>query len=258
MSWRGGPPETSRTQSCQCPSTSAAKTTVLPSGDSAGDSSRPARSVRRFTPAEAGAACFRNGHPPPGLEGGGQGQRPVQSPEPAAPPPAPGPRADPEGGPGGTGGVGKAFQVEGQVAGRLEPLLRVLLQAMRDDALQPRGDIAVHLGEGRRMVVDDRAHRLHGRLPLEGPARWTGARRGWRRTRRCRNGDRPAARAPARVTCSPPSPARPQGRCERTPFRSWRSGPTHLRRRSPPARAWPARSRGSSPARPGSRTRSRA
>ena len=67
------------------------------------------------------------------------------------------------------GGVaGKRVQVEGEVVGRVEALLGVLLEAMPHDALEAGRDAAVGLGEVGRLLRQDGAHRVRGRLAVEG------------------------------------------------------------------------------------------
>jgi len=70
----------------------------------------------------------------------------------------------------GRGDSGQRLEVEREIAGRLEPLLRVLLQAVAQDSLQPRRDTLVRDREIRRILSQDRRHRVRRRIPLEGAA----------------------------------------------------------------------------------------
>ena len=60
-------------------------------------------------------------------------------------------------------------EVEGDVPGRLEPVIPVLLQAMLDDAVESRRNVPPRLRQLRRLVPHDCRHRLGIRLPLERP-----------------------------------------------------------------------------------------
>ena len=56
----------------------------------------------------------------------------------------------------------------------------------------------------RRLLLEDRRHRVGGGLAAGTRAGPPASRRAPRRRRRCRRGDRPAGRAPARAPCSRP------------------------------------------------------
>ena len=56
-----------------------------------------------------------------------------------------------------------------QIACGLEPLLRVLFEAVTDDALEPRRDVPARFRELRRILFQNRAHRLDPRLTPESP-----------------------------------------------------------------------------------------
>ena len=62
----------------------------------------------------------------------------------------------------------KGLEVEGEVVRRLEAPLRVLLDAVADDALEPRRDVLIRDGQIRRVFLEDRGHRLAGRVGVEG------------------------------------------------------------------------------------------
>ena len=68
--------------------------------------------------------------------------------------------------------------------------------------------VRIDLGELRRILFQDRVHRLDVRIALEGAAGRSASRRGSRRTKRCPCDGRAAGRGPARATCSRPCPAR--------------------------------------------------
>ena len=71
-----------------------------------------------------------------------------------------------------------------------------------------------------RVLLEDRVHRLDGRVAAGTRGGPSASRRARRRTRRCRSGDRRAARAPARATCS----RRCRARCPRSVSgRAWAS-----------------------------------
>ena len=98
------------------------------------------------------------------------------------------------------------FEGEGEVPRRLETLPRFLLQAVLHDALQ-RG-LTVRSRWPRSPAAPPSGSPTSCRRPCPSrtPSSPRAARRGSPRTRRCPSGGRRAARAPARATCSPPSP----------------------------------------------------
>ena len=66
------------------------------------------------------------------------------------------------------GEAGERLEVERDVAGRLEPLLRVLLQAVANDPVETRVDVLVRRREIRRLLRQDRRDRVGRRVPAEG------------------------------------------------------------------------------------------
>ena len=62
---------------------------------------------------------------------------------------------------------GQRLEVEREVAGGLEPPLGVLLEAVAHDPLEARDDVLVGDGEVRRVLLQDRRHRLAGRVAAE-------------------------------------------------------------------------------------------
>ena len=90
---------------------------------------------------------------------------------------------------------------EGEVARRLEALLRALLEAVRRRSRRaPAGRRAPRDSGGS--LLEDGHHRLDRVARPGRPARRSASRRGSRRTRRGRSGGPPACRGPARATCS--------------------------------------------------------
>ena len=94
------------------------------------------------------------------------------------------------------------FEIEGDIAGGLEAILGILLQAMLHDSLERRRDIAIRFDEIRRILFQDGAHRVGG-----------GVAAGMRACREhlvedCAEAEDVGAgvdrmcRAPARATCS--------------------------------------------------------
>jgi len=71
---------------------------------------------------------------------------------------------------GGSGKTRERLEVEREVARRVETLLRVLLEAVTHDPLEPRLDAPVRRGEVRRVLAQDRRDRLGGGRPVERPA----------------------------------------------------------------------------------------
>src|SRR5262249_55597244 len=71
-------------------------------------------------------------------------------------------------GPGQGGAVRDRFQGEGQVARRREALLRVLVQAAPDDAVQFRGDRCPRARRLRWIVMQDGREGIGGRVAREG------------------------------------------------------------------------------------------
>ena len=65
------------------------------------------------------------------------------------------------------GDVGHRFEVERQVASRMETLRRILLQAVAHDALEPGRNIARGFGQLGRLFVQDRAHGVGGAVAME-------------------------------------------------------------------------------------------
>ena len=59
------------------------------------------------------------------------------------------------------------LEVEGEIARRLEPLLRVLLEAVPHDPVDPRMDVLVRRREIRRLLRQDRRDRVRRRLAAE-------------------------------------------------------------------------------------------
>ncbi len=57
-------------------------------------------------------------------------------------------------------GARKRFQIEREVVGRVEALLGTLLEAVAHDALEPRLDVLVRGRKIRRLLAEDRRHRL--------------------------------------------------------------------------------------------------
>ena len=105
------------------------------------------------------------------------------------------------------------LEVEREVARGLEAQVRVLLEAVAHDPLERRRDVLVRDGEIRRVLLEDRRHRVGRRSRRGTPACPRASRRGSRRRRRCRCARRRACRAPARATCSRACPARRRARC---------------------------------------------
>ncbi len=66
-------------------------------------------------------------------------------------------------------GAGERLEVEGEVVRGVKPLLGVLLEAMPDDALEPRLHVLVRRREIRRLLLEDRRHRLRGRVAVKRP-----------------------------------------------------------------------------------------
>ena len=58
-------------------------------------------------------------------------------------------------------------EVERDVPRRLEPAIPVLLQAVLDDPVESRRNVPTRLRQLRRLVPEDRRHRLGARVPLE-------------------------------------------------------------------------------------------
>ncbi len=125
-----------------------------------------------------------------------------------------------------SGDAGQGFEVEGDVAGRLEPLLRVLLQAVPHDPVETRMDVLVGLGQIRRLLRQDRRDRVRRRVPPERPL-----------PRQHLVQDRPEgeevaaavgrpSRAPARAPCSPSFPSTTPGSVPEIVFRSVRPSPS--------------------------------
>ena len=65
------------------------------------------------------------------------------------------------------GRAGEGLQVEREVVRRVEALLGVLLEAVADDPLEARRDVLVRDGEVRRVLLQDRRHRVGGRVAVE-------------------------------------------------------------------------------------------
>ena len=65
------------------------------------------------------------------------------------------------------GGSGQRLQVEGEVVGGVEALFGVLLEAVAHDPLEAGGDVLVGDGEIRRVLLEDRRHRVRGRVAVE-------------------------------------------------------------------------------------------
>ena len=59
-------------------------------------------------------------------------------------------------------------QIELQITRRLKPFVRVLFEAMPDDSFERRRNDRRCRGEGRRLLSQDRAHGVGGRVTLEG------------------------------------------------------------------------------------------
>ena len=60
------------------------------------------------------------------------------------------------------------LEVERQIVGRVKTLLRILLQAVPHDALEPRREVLVGQREVRRVLPQDRRHRVGGGVAVEG------------------------------------------------------------------------------------------
>ena len=61
----------------------------------------------------------------------------------------------------------KRFEVEREVVGRVEALLGILLEAVAHDALEAGRDVLVGDGEIRRILLQDRRHRVRGGVAVE-------------------------------------------------------------------------------------------
>ena len=59
------------------------------------------------------------------------------------------------------------FEIKRYVAGGMEARLGVLLQAMLHDALQRWRNIAIGFGQVRRVFLQNRAHRIGGRVTVK-------------------------------------------------------------------------------------------
>src|SRR5450432_1365118 len=66
------------------------------------------------------------------------------------------------------GDVGEVGEVEGDVAGGLEALVRILFEAMADDAFERGRDGTVGLGQLGRILFEDGAHGFDGAVAVEG------------------------------------------------------------------------------------------
>ena len=109
------------------------------------------------------------------------------------------------------------LEVERDVARRLEPLLRVLLEAVAHDPVEAGVDFLVGLREVRRLLRQDRRDRVGRRVAAERALTRPASRRGSSRKRRCPTAGRPACRAPAPAPCSPSSRARRPAACRPRP-----------------------------------------
>ena len=61
----------------------------------------------------------------------------------------------------------QCLQVEREVVRGVEPLLRALLQAVTDDPIERRGNVLIGEGGVRRLLAQDRRHRVGGRVAEE-------------------------------------------------------------------------------------------
>ena len=61
----------------------------------------------------------------------------------------------------------KMFEIKRNVAGRMKTRLRIFLQAVLHNALQRRRNIAIGLVQLRRIFLQNRAHRIRGRLAVK-------------------------------------------------------------------------------------------
>src|SRR6202011_549670 len=67
---------------------------------------------------------------------------------------------------------GDRLQREGEITRRLEALIRVLFEAMTDDAIELGGQARIDLPKRRRIVPQNGSHRVDRRSSIEsGPAR---------------------------------------------------------------------------------------
>ena len=65
------------------------------------------------------------------------------------------------------GAAGERLERKRHIARRLESLARILLETMANDAIQSRRDVGSSAGEVGRVLLEDRGHRLGGRVALE-------------------------------------------------------------------------------------------
>src|SRR5664280_1679266 len=127
-------------------------------------------------------------------------------------------------------------------------MIAVLLQAMPDDVIESGRNASSRFGKLRRLFLQDRRHRIGGRIPLEGlPAKeqLVEDRSEGEEIRAVVDG-KPA---PARATCRPPCPSP-----SRAPYDQRLSAHSSRRRVSAPRFVSPGQSRESSGGHPCSRT----
>src|SRR5262245_25006515 len=69
---------------------------------------------------------------------------------------------------GGGRNVRKRLQVERQIVRRMKAALRVLLEAVPDDPIEAGRNLTIRCRQIRRLLREDRAHRVGGRVATEG------------------------------------------------------------------------------------------
>ena len=120
------------------------------------------------------------------------------------------------------------LEVEREVARRLEPLLRVLLEAVPHDPLEPGLDVLVRRREIRRLLSQDRRHRLRRRVAAERALAREHLVEDRAEGEDVRARVRRLALAPAPATCSRSCPSRRPARCPRSVGRSVCCSPSVL------------------------------
>ena len=120
------------------------------------------------------------------------------------------------------------LEVEGEIARRVEALLRVLLEAVPHDPVEAGLDVLVRLRRGPAAPSSGSPSSCPPPCRRGTRAAPRASRRGSRRRRRCPTARRRACRAPARATCSRSCRARRPAPCRRRP-----SGRSRLRAARP-------------------------